>query len=221
MIIDQIRYKCRQKNDLSSEAILVFLPGLNEIENFSEDVFKFLGGREKVFNEFELIHVHSTIMTEAIENKINTPSKRQIKLIISTNIAESSITVKGVKYVIDFCLTKEIRYDGKSRMENLELVYSSRASCKQRAGRTGRVCDGYIFRMVEKKFYDEKFEDYSEPEIKRSSLDKLILRIKLMHEKDSKNLFADPPEVLGTCIQPPRLESIQSAIDSLKFCGGL
>ncbi len=52
MIIDQIRYKCRQKNDLSSEAILVFLPGLNEIENFSEDVFKFLGGREKVFNEF-------------------------------------------------------------------------------------------------------------------------------------------------------------------------
>jgi HrpA-like RNA helicase len=63
-------------------------------------------------------------------------------------------------------------------------VFSSKASCKQRAGRTGRVCDGLIFRMVEKKFYESEFQDYSEPEIKRSSLDKLILRIKLMHEKD-------------------------------------
>ena len=113
--------------------------------------------------------------------------------------------MKGVKYIIDFCLTKEIRYDDKSRMENLELVFSSKASCKQRAGRTGRVCDGMIFRMVEKKFYDDQFENYSEPEIKRSSLDKLILRIKLMHENDKRELFADPPEVLGTCIQPPRL----------------
>lgn len=82
---------------------------------------------------------------------------------MSTNIAESSITVRGVKYVIDFCLTKEIRFDEKSKMENLELVWSSKASCKQRAGRTGRVCDGYIFRLVEEKFYMERFEDYSEP----------------------------------------------------------
>lgn len=67
----------------------------------------------------------------------------------------------------------------------------------------------------------DKFEDYSEPEIKRSSLDKLILRIKMMHENDRSDLFRDPPEVLGTCIQPPRLESIQSAINSLKFSGGL
>ena len=48
---------------MSGEAILVFLPGLNEIENFNEDVFAFLGGRERVFKDFELIHVHSTIMT--------------------------------------------------------------------------------------------------------------------------------------------------------------
>jgi HrpA-like RNA helicase len=58
-------------------------------------------------------------MTEKVEEKINTPNKRQIKVIISTNIAESSITVRGVKYVIDFCLTKEIRFDEKSKMENL------------------------------------------------------------------------------------------------------
>jgi ATP-dependent RNA helicase TDRD9 len=107
-----------------------------------------LGGREKVYDYFEIIHVHSTIMNERVEERINTPNKRQIKVIISTNIAESSITVKGVKYIIDFCLTKEIRYDEKSRMENLDLVYSSKASCRQRAGRTGRTCDGLVFRLV-------------------------------------------------------------------------
>lgn len=83
--------------------------------------------------------------------------------------------------MIDFCLSKEVRFDQRSRMENLELVWASKASCNQRAGRTGRVCNGIIFRMVEKKFYDN-LKDYSEPEIQRSSLDKLILRIKLLHE---------------------------------------
>lgn len=86
----------------------------------------------------------------------------------------------GVKYVIDFCLSKEIRFDLKSRMENLELVWASKASCNQRAGRTGRVCDGTIFRLLERHFY-EGLPDYSTPEIQRSSLDKLILRIKLLH----------------------------------------
>jgi ATP-dependent RNA helicase TDRD9 len=57
--------------------------------------------------------------------------------------------VLGVRYVIDFCLGKEVRFDIRSRMENLELVWASKASCNQRAGRTGRVCDGIVFRMLE------------------------------------------------------------------------
>jgi hypothetical protein len=52
VILDQIRHNSRNKSDLSGEAVLVFLPGLNEIENFNEDVFAFLGGRERVFKEF-------------------------------------------------------------------------------------------------------------------------------------------------------------------------
>jgi HrpA-like RNA helicase len=62
-VLDQIRHNCRNKSDLRAEAVLVFLPGLNEIENFNEDIFAFLGGRERVFKDFELIHVHSTMMT--------------------------------------------------------------------------------------------------------------------------------------------------------------
>jgi HrpA-like RNA helicase len=68
-------------------------------------------------------------------------------VIIATNIAESSITIPDIKYVVDFMLTKELYYDPVSKSECLQLQYSSKASSKQRAGRAGRVADGYVFRM--------------------------------------------------------------------------
>lgn len=101
-------------------------------------------------------------MNDDISNKLHESEGSKIKIIVSTNIAESSITVLGVKYVIDYCLSKEVRFDVKSRMENLELVWASKASCNQRAGRTGRVCDGVIFRLLEESFY-HKLPDYSTP----------------------------------------------------------
>lgn len=104
--------------------------------------------------------MHSSILDDNITKKLLEKQGTRHKIIVATNIAESSITVMGVGYVIDFCLSKEIRFDQRSRMENLELVWASKASCNQRAGRTGRVCDGIIFRMVEKKFYDQ-LKDYS------------------------------------------------------------
>lgn len=95
-----------------------------------------------------MINVHSTILNDDITNKLLEKQGKKHKIIISTNIAESSITVMGVEVIIDFCLTKEVRFDLKSRMENLELVWTSQASCDQRAGRTGRVCDGIVIRLL-------------------------------------------------------------------------
>ncbi len=145
----------------------------------------------KNVNEFEIIKCHSSILNDETTRKLHHMYKDKLKIIIATNIAESSITVFGVKYVIDFCLSKEINFNQKSRMENLELVWASKASCQQRAGRTGRVCNGIVFRMVQRAFYD-KLPDYSTPQIQRSSLDKLILRIKLIHENESGKIFEDP-----------------------------
>jgi HrpA-like RNA helicase len=73
--------------------------------------------------------------------------KGRRKVIVATNIAESSITIPDIKYVIDFMLTKELHYDPISKSETLQLHYSSKASSKQRAGRAGRVSDGFVFRM--------------------------------------------------------------------------
>ena len=132
--------------------MLIFVPGLAEIEGLSDSLSRFLLG-DRLRREFEVIHVHSTILNKEITDKLHEATGSRIKVIISTNIAESSITVLGVKYVIDFCLSKEVRFDVRSRMENLELVWASKASCNQRAGRTGRVCDGIVFRLLEQSFY--------------------------------------------------------------------
>lgn len=130
---------------------------------------------------FDVIQLHSTTLNSDISNRLYEQDKRYVKVIVATNIAESSITVPGVKYIIDFCATKEVRYNPKSRLENLQLIWASQASCNQRAGRTGRVCDGFVFRMIEKEFFFS-LPKYSTPEIQRCSLDRLILRIKLLHE---------------------------------------
>ena len=137
--------------DRSNEAVLIFLPGLAEIENFESDLGMYFGRNRK--EGFDIIKCHSSLLNDEITRKLHYLNRNKIKLIIATNIAESSITVMGVRYVIDFCLSKEVNFDQKSRMENLELVWASQASCRQRAGRTGRVCDGLVFRMVEKCFY--------------------------------------------------------------------
>lgn len=131
--------------DKSNESTLIFLPGLGEIEYMVTQMHDYFA---KKIENFELIKCHSSILNDDVTKKLHTMYKDKLKVIIATNIAESSITVFGVKYIIDFCLSKEVNFNQKSRMENLELVWASKASCEQRAGRTGRVCDGLVFRMV-------------------------------------------------------------------------
>eukprot|EP00330_Aristerostoma_sp_ATCC50986_P006976 CAMPEP_0114576688 /NCGR_PEP_ID=MMETSP0125-20121206/1420_1 /TAXON_ID=485358 ORGANISM="Aristerostoma sp., Strain ATCC 50986" /NCGR_SAMPLE_ID=MMETSP0125 /ASSEMBLY_ACC=CAM_ASM_000245 /LENGTH=173 /DNA_ID=CAMNT_0001765393 /DNA_START=1639 /DNA_END=2160 /DNA_ORIENTATION=- len=160
--------------------------------------------------DLDLIPLHSTLSDSnsgrLFENPIHT---KQRKIILATNIAESSITIPNCMYVIDFCLLKEINCTIRSGIETLDLVWASKASLRQRAGRTGRISDGYCFRLIPQGFYD-KLDDFSKPELHRSPLDKLILRIKTLHEneKESKKeessyLFQIPKDVLGRAIEPP------------------
>ena len=147
------------------------------------------------------------------------PGRR--KVIVSTNIAESSITVPDIVYVIDFCLSKETNYNPYNSIEKLELCWESRASAVQRAGRTGRVCNGRCFRLVPEAFFFHQLLAFTTPELLRSPLDKLILRIKTINEDDPKNIFDDPQKVLGRAIQPPHIDNISFALKSLQDAGAL
>ena len=107
---------------------------------------------------------------------------------MATNIAESSITISDIVYVIDFCLTKEISYNHLNHMDRLELVWASQASCRQRQGRVGRVTNGFAFKLLPLSFYKNKLHKFTTPELLRSPLEKVILRIKLLHENEKDTL---------------------------------
>ena len=136
------------------------------------------------------------------------------KIILATNIAESSITINDTCYVIDFCLIKELQFNAKTNHESLELKWASKANCLQRGGRAGRVGTGYVFRLVNEHFFKKVLDDFPSPEILRIPLEKVILKIKVYD-------CGEPSVILGRAIQPPKLRSIESAIINLKNCGAL
>lgn len=135
------------------------------------------------------------------------------KIILSTNIAESSITIPDVYAVIDFCLIKELKFDSRTNKDMLQLGYCSKASCDQRKGRAGRVGEGLCFRLITKQFYDN-LPDYSKPELKRISLEHVILKLKVW------DVF-EPDIILGNAIEPPCLGNIENAIINLINFGAI
>lgn len=153
--------------------VLVFLPGLNEINSFI-DLLSLSHNKA-----MQVIPFHSTV-SDLYSGEIFNPTPNVQKVIVATNIAESSITIPDVGFVIDFCLTKEYKFNLKIQNEQLKLEWASKASCRQRAGRTGRVRDGTCFRLVTKQFFQE-LPDFRQPEILRSPLDKILLKIALLH----------------------------------------
>lgn len=114
--------------------------------------------------------LHSSVSTSEQKDVFSPPSIGQRKIILSTNLAESSITVNDIVYgkfrfyyvsisyfslilVVDFCLTKQMVVDSQTQYEGLKLQWASRNNCIQRAGRVGRVCDGRVYRFVPRDFY--------------------------------------------------------------------
>ena len=136
------------------------------------------------------------------------------KIIIATNIAESSITIPDVYFVIDFCLVKELRFNINTNHETLDINWSSIASCEQRAGRAGRVGNGYVFRLVYENFFNN-LSQFSNPELLRVPLEKVILKIKVWNSGE------EPDIILGRAIEPPLLRHIEKAITNLQNYGAL
>ena len=189
--------------------VLCFLPGAPEIKCMD----KYLRDITNRCN-LKIMHLHSKI-TNSEQVKVFIPAKKgERKIILSTNIAESSITVSDIKYVIDFCLTKETETDRETKYQRLLLQWASKASLTQRKGRAGRVSDGHCFRLISKHFYDE-LNEHSIPEMLRAPLEQLILQVKLL------DLGPSPSMTLQLALQPPRVSDIKSTILLLKEVGAL
>lgn len=153
------------------------------------------------------------------------------KIILATNIAESSITVPDIDYgmksspnvkflltnrcfcfssVIDFCLTKILVIDPITKYHSLLLQWASHVNCTQRAGRVGRINNGKVYRLVPAEFYEVEMPKSMLPEILRAPLDRLVLNAKML-------ALDEPPEaILSLAMNPPDLKNIETTVWSLK-----
>ncbi|XP_063803508.1 ATP-dependent RNA helicase TDRD9 isoform X2 [Pseudophryne corroboree] len=205
---EQRQKKSLSRSDAEPNSVLVFLPGLFEI-NYMHELFTSM-----VHKRLHVYPLHSSITLDEQNMVFMAPVFGYRKVILSTNIAESSITVPDVKYVIDFCLTKTLVCDEETNYQSLRLSWASKTNCDQRKGRAGRVSKGYCYRLVLKKFWDNFMPENIAPEILRTPLGSTILKVKILD-------MGEPRALLATALSPPNAYDIERNILLLKEVGAL
>ena len=174
--------------------ILIFLTGQEEIElakRMINNQIKKLRGR---IPNCVVLAIYAALPSEE-QAKIFIPvSKGERKIILATNIAETSITINGISYVIDSGFCKQMCYDPRTGLETLAITPISKANAKQRAGRAGRVRPGKCFRLYTSSSYENELEDDNVPEIQRNNLISMILLMKSLGINNLLDFdFMDPP----------------------------
>ncbi|GCC30391.1 hypothetical protein chiPu_0008842 [Chiloscyllium punctatum] len=194
--------------NLNRGSVLVFLPGLAEINYLHEVLTSMVQKRLHVYP------LHSSVTLEEQSNAFLTPVPGYRKIILSTNIAESSVTVSDVKYVVDFCLTRHLVCDEDTNYQSLRLSWASKMSCNQRKGRAGRVSKGYCYRLVTCDFWTHCIPDHAVPEMQRCPLGSTVLKVKLLD-------MGEPRALLASALSPPNLKDIERTVLLLKEVGAL
>ena len=169
--------------------ILVFLPGAGEIRSCAKDLQETLDARE---DRIAIHALYGDLPFEEQERAI-VPSKERRKIVLATNIAETSLTIEGVHVVIDSGLTRMLRYDPSSGMNRLVTVPVSRASADQRKGRAGRLGPGACYRLYGRHDLRDMLP-FTQPEIATSDLSQLVLELAVWGVKDPLQLsWIDAP----------------------------
>jgi ATP-dependent helicase HrpA len=148
--------------------ILIFVPGVREIRDGIDSLVGALGER------FEILGLHARL-PEREQRKIFNPGRKR-RIILSTNVAETSLTVPGVTSVVDTGRVRISRFSARSRLQRLPVEQVSQASAGQRAGRCGRIAPGRCLRLYTEEMF-ESADAYTQPEILRSNLADVILRM--------------------------------------------
>ncbi|KKY22988.1 putative mrna splicing factor rna helicase [Phaeomoniella chlamydospora] len=174
--------------------ILVFLTGQEEIEAAEQNLQETLKKLGSKVPEMIICPIYANLPSE-LQTKIFEPTPPGArKIVLATNIAETSLTIDGIVYVIDPGFVKENVYNPRTGMESLVVTPCSRASAGQRAGRAGRVGPGKCFRLYTKWAYQNELDESTAPEIQRVNLDGVVLLLKSLGINDLLDFdFMDPP----------------------------
>eukprot|EP01134_Creolimax_fragrantissima_P007272 CFRG7272T1 len=199
LIAAVVRFIVETKED---GAILIFMPGMAEIKTLCN----ILNSTRCKGHRLLVLPLHSTLSTEQQQIIFERPPQGVRKVVVSTNIAETSITVDDVVHVIDTGRVKEMGFDATNNMSVLQDQWASRNSSKQRMGRAGRVTEGYYYAMFSRKRWSQ-MKQQSDPEI-------LCLSIKAM------GIF-DVNSFLKKTITPPDTKNIEAALKILSNIGAI
>jgi len=165
--------------------VLVFLPGEREIREAGETL------RKRGLRGVEILPLYSRLPA-AEQDRIFHPGKAR-RVVLATNVAETSLTVPRVRYVVDTGEARVKRYSYRNKVEMLQVEAISQAAAQQRAGRCGRVADGICIRLYSEEEF-KKRPAYTDPEVLRSSLAAVILRAKSLGLGELEGCpFLDPP----------------------------
>lgn len=189
--------------------ILIFMTGQDDIDKMVSKLEERIQSLEEGSCMDALVHpLHGSLPPE-MQVRVFSPAPPNCRrFIVATNIAETSLTVDGVVYVIDSGYVKQRQYNPSTGMYSLDVVQISRVQADQRTGRAGRTCPGKCYRLYPADVYNEEFLDATVPEIQRSSLAGTVLYLKSLNISDIDILKFD-------FLDPPSRESLEDALRQL------
>ncbi len=189
--------------------MLVFLPTERDIREVSHRVgshYHRLGMEKQV----DLLPLYARL-PQSEQQRIFHPQGGKRRIIFATNVAESSLTVPGIRYVIDSGTARISRYSARSKMQRLPIEPVSRASADQRAGRCGRIGPGVCIRLYSQEDYESR-DEFTTPEIRRTNLASVVLQTKTLKLGKLEEF---------PLLDPPRSEAIREGIRTLFELGAL
>lgn len=186
--------------------ILIFLPGVMEISRALDAL--------RSIPNLHALPLHASLLSSEQRRVFPHAPRGKRKVIVATNVAETSITIDDIVAVIDSGRVKETSYDPQNNMRKLEEVWASRAACKQRRGRAGRVQAGKCYKLYTRNAEMSKMAERPEPEIRRVPLEQLCLSVRAMGIKDVGRFLA-------SALTPPESLAVDGAMDLLLRMGAL
>ena len=205
--LDQTTAICRAADELMTEGpgdILVFLSGEREIRDTADALAEHLGPRHVAPGSRETrasAHAVGAVEVIPLYARLSAAEQHRVfehhttrRIVLATNVAETSLTVPGIRYVIDPGTARISRYSNRTKVQRLPIEPVSQASANQRAGRCGRVADGICIRLYSRRDFEGRPE-FTEPEILRTSLASVILQMTALGLGDvGKFGFVDAPD---------------------------
>ena len=208
LIVRTVLHIHRLHAELPLGAVLVFLPGMSEIRAVKKEL------QHRLCDALCIHILHGVVPLNEQRLVYDLPPSNKRKVVLATNIAETSITIPDIVHVIDSGFINATNYDIKADLQTLGLSTISRTNATQRSGRAGRVQSGIVYRLYSSWEHKLSMPEYMKPEIQRISMEELCMQVLSLQ-------LGDPVEILSQAIDPPEKTRIQSGMSCLFRLGAI